>query len=510
MKAWATCVGIMLLPLIMAPQGSGQVAAASRESADPVVRLPPLLVQADAQTRWLHGEFAGTEILSSCDWDTTKRFAQRYLRAKEEFHQLVPEEFRLNPPELVILVPSKEAQLIAVETGRLMQAVSASSGAIPHLRVSSGDLSASFFIVDSHVESTKPAERGSNEAPEYLRFTLSPDYISYHLSSRRPALLPCIISGLTDSFESAAETGNGLCSRPDVWLTNADWRASRADVDAPRPLLPLKELLRLEPLQGDVRKSRLWRAQSQLFVRWSLFDTSSRSAGFWRFVRESAQRPFDERLFESCFGQNYSDCRDALSDFLPTAARYPTIWNQPVPQAHSLFFTSAKPEEIDWCKTEWDRLILTAVERDFPALLPDYRREALTMATRAAIRNERSLRILGSLGLIQALAGDEAAAMRTLEQAARAGSKRSPVLVELARLRLKHYLATKSVSSAELSEQETADVLALLNQAVQSSPSIEAGYLLYRAVLQHTKRPPTPTELAVMKQAAELFGESGN
>jgi hypothetical protein len=483
--------------------------------------LPPYLVQADQVTHWYYGEFSGLQVLSSCDWDVTKGFVHRFLRAEAEFAELVPEEFRGDVPELLILVPPAHAKAIAKEMSQLMRTVSNSSQTISHLRVSEEDLSAMYFIVDSDSKPEAPATRrpgvvsqwleklADDRAPDCLKFTFSVEYINYRLTARRPAMLPCLVSGVTDTFEAAAETEQGMHSQPDSWLTMDDWRAVRFDSEAPRPLLPLEELLRgLPPSDKDSRYCRLWRSEAELFVRWALFgDSGNRAEAFWRFARESTQQPLTEHIFQSCFGMDYADCRDALSDYLSVAARNPANWSSPVPTTPILRFRTAKPEEVDWLKGEWNRLILTAVERDFPSLLPKYQQQALKVITQALDGGERSARLLASLGLLQVEMGDDSAAMRSLEEAVGAGANRPMVLVELARLRLAHYLGAKSESNPKITESEAAKVLSLVHDALRPPQRVRGAYSVAREVFQHLDRQPTPEETRMLDEGTSFYGK---
>ena len=129
---------------------------------------------------------------------------------------------------------------------------------------------ATFLIVDPDAKSETQAagrpdlgsrwseKRTEDRQPDYLRITLSAEYINDRLTTRRPAMLPCLVSGLTDVFQAAAETEHGMYSQPDTWLTMDDWRAVRFYSEAPRPLLPVEELIcGLPPPEKDPRYCRL-------------------------------------------------------------------------------------------------------------------------------------------------------------------------------------------------------------------------------------------------------------
>jgi hypothetical protein len=440
---------------------------------------------------------------------------RRFLRAEAEFAELVPEDFRGGRPELVILIPPTQERSIAKEMNRLMREVSSSSRAILHLRMTEEDQTAMYFVVDPDFESDAPAahQEGAvsrllgkltdDHQPDYLKFTLSAEYIADRLNSHRPAMLPCLVSGLTDTFEAVAETERGLYSQPDTLLTMDDWRAVRFDAEAPRPLLPIDELLGGPPSsEKDLRYRTLWRAEAELFVRWALFGRSGNGTeNFWRFARESARHGVNEQIFQSCFGLDYSDCRDALSDYLQVAARKPANWSVPVPTVSKLWFRPAKLDEVDWFKGEWNRLILTAVEHDFPTLLPIYRQQALNTLNRALEHGLHNARVLSSLGLLRIEMGDDNAAMSALEEAVAAGAERPMVFTELARLRLAHYLSAKREPHLNLTESEATQVLDLVYRALKSSQRVHGAYPVARAVFQHLDRPPTPEENRLIEEA---------
>jgi hypothetical protein len=169
-------------------------------------------------------------------------------------------------------------------------------------------------------------------------------------------------------------------------------------------------------------------------------------------------------------------------------------WSSQVPTIPKLWFRAAEPEEIDWFKGEWDRLILKAVERDFPTQLPIYRVQALKVLNRAVDRGERSARMLGSLGLLRIEMGDDMAAMSALEEAVAAGSDRPLVFVELARLRLAHYLESEPESNPKLTESEATQVLSLVREALKYRPKVQGASTVARAVFEHLNRNPTPEE----------------
>ena len=484
----------------------------SELSTEAIVSLPPLLVQSDQVGLWHYGYFTDLQILSCCEEEVTRGFVHRFLRAKAEFAELVPEDFRFAAPEFLILVPPARAKSIAKEMSQLMQEVSTSSPTISHLRVSAEDMTATYLILDPESDSQAPVaghqdlkwmeKVQENRQPDYLRFTLSAEYISDQLTAQHHSMLPCLVSGLIDTFEAASETANGMYSDPDTRLTMDDWRAVRFDSEAPRPLLPLQELLSGPPAQNkDARYRRLWRAEAELFVRWALFGRSGNSADtFWRFARESARQPVTEQLFHSCFGTDYADCRDSLSDYLPVATRNPARWSLPVPEVPKLWLRSAKLEEIDWIKGEWNRLILTAVKQDFPALVPQYQQKSLTMLTRAVDRDKRSSRLLASLGLLRVEMGDDVAGKAALEEAFAAGSKRPLALAELARLRFSNIMSTKHEADPKLTEAEANEVLALLAEALKSPQRLRNAVPLARTVFEHLHRQPTTKERSLFYQ----------
>ena len=110
-------------------------------------------------------------------------------------------------------------------------------------------------------------------------------------------------------------------------------------------------------------------------------------------------------MFKLCFGLDYSDCRDALSDYLHIAASNPLGWSTPVPTVSRLWFRSAKPEEVDWFKGEWNRLVLTVVERDFPTLLPAYRRLSTIDQLRCVFPSLRRVRHLRNMPAVYPIRG---------------------------------------------------------------------------------------------------------
>src|SRR3954462_15300826 len=73
---------------------------------DPVIRLPPLMVEeVDRALTWRYGARPGFEVLSVCDDATTVEFEDRQMRLAELMTLILPQRFQaqLAVPEAIVL-----------------------------------------------------------------------------------------------------------------------------------------------------------------------------------------------------------------------------------------------------------------------------------------------------------------------------------------------------------------------------------------------------------------------
>jgi len=512
-------------------------ATETARTAEKEVALPPMLVVA-SRLDWVHGEAPGFEVLSCCSKDATELFVQRISQCMAELASLVPEEFLLHAsePTLLILVPPAREQAMAAEMAKMMTSVAVSMNTAPHLRLTDVDSTAMYVVVDSAPREWLTGDsRGLG--PRYLYFTLSPDFVRSLIQMRQPTVPDWCAVGLAGLFGSGddqapppadgarltrvipgwygptnvpdadADRIASLAFNPDPWISRLDADVLRDNGDAPRPLLPMQELFAGRPAAGkspDYQK--VWEAQSELFVRWALSGkTPGGSAAFWRFARLATRQAVTEELFQSCFGLDYADARDALSDYLPEALRNRVPWPGPVSLPEPPELRAATQSEIDRIKGEWGRRVLRPVRSNCPDLLHFYVDQAKKALQGAFERGERDPRLVGTLGLLRLDTGEEAGARQALEEAVAAGATRPLVLVELARLRLKEYLQHPTAAPGNLGEDQAANIMSLIRKALAQQPPLRGAYSVAADVMSHLGRDPNPAERAMLDGGAQLY-----
>jgi hypothetical protein len=208
--------------------GPGAVAAAEETT----IALPPFLVEEAAQPLpWRYAEVGGCEVLSTCPDRLTRELVANHLRLHALLGELVPPalQWRTSERPLLIFVdsahqpptsPEVVAQLVlsAVEPPVADDAPAADDGRLrrrpkpprytflPNLRLWDRDGQALFAIV---------REREFDPG----RVALSPEYVTYVLRHRIPALPPWFVSGVLTLFSTARFGDDALT------LERLDWPA---------------------------------------------------------------------------------------------------------------------------------------------------------------------------------------------------------------------------------------------------------------------------------------------
>lgn len=493
------------------------------------VELPPLLVEAQngARIRWRLGEAPGFEVLSACHDDPTRRLVQILVRRRHELGLLIPERFLVQTTEPVtfILFPQDKAASLAQELTREMARIASSGGTaagyrpLDHLRLTDVDGTMIFALLDEEnffLQPPSPLEfhglpygdSGAQPPNAYADIVLSTSFVQYLLGFRAPALPSWFVVGATALYSNERLHDGRAVFQPDPWISPAAADALLDHADAPRALLPLSQLLVFAPPSGRPEAYRaLWAAEAELFVRWALAGRSPGGAArFWDFLAQSATEPASETLFESCFGLNYADARDALSDYLPQAVRRslqaPTEGDASPPDVP---LRDATPEEVHRIRGEWARMVLRLVRRDYPAMLPVYEDQAREVLQGAYDRGERDSRLLGSLGLLDLEMDRPAAARPILEEAAAAGVPRPFPLAELAWLRLIDALAKPAGAGRTLDEAQAQEILGPAEAALRLEPPLVTAYEIAAEVAARRDRPPTAEERRLLNAGAERF-----
>ena len=159
--------------------------------------------------------------------------------------------------------------------------------------------------------------------------------------------------------------------------------------------------------------TRVWEAQAELFVRWALsgrVDGGPERLG--RFVEGASSQRTTEEFFFSCFGIDYADALDALSDYLPHAVEQAGVRRLPAPRRTRPTPDSLRGGELRprcaGVKTEWSRRVLGAIKKDNPGAFPLFEGKVRDAAEGAYDMGERDPDFLASLALFRIQYGDRA------------------------------------------------------------------------------------------------------
>jgi hypothetical protein len=503
--------------------------------------MPPFLVEVDALD-WLYSKSPGLEILSAGKKDETEAFIRDLRNNLVYLHGFIPDDFLFHTalPTTLILFPRSLTDRLDKEMARELEELSTASNdrsrfvPMNDLRLSDPDSSYIFVILRDWQWRTNQSMgiRGPPTvcSPAHLRFLIDsrapplPEWYSVGVSalykssgdpfSNGPPIERSSVgvsalytsSPFSDSLSFANNSTEDF--EPDPWLSEDAARVLRSYGGAPRPLLPMRELLvPTIPAGKSEEYRRVWEAQSELFVRWAY---SGNVAGgrdrLRRFVAAAATQPITQELFQSCFGMNYADARDALSDFLAPAVQKPLK----VPWARTTALQpvevrDATPGEIHRIKGEWARRTLRIIKENYPHALPLYVEKTRRLLQRSYDRGERDPQLLASLALFRIDIGDTAAGRGILEEHPEAVAARPMAGLARAQLQLLDALQQPAGLNGMLSEDQAARILGAVWATLQPAPPIEGAYMLAARVLKHLGRDPTDRERALIDEGARLF-----
>jgi hypothetical protein len=494
-----------LLLALLAAWGSN---APLRAADEPVVLLPPLIVE-ESRTKkarpWYYAEGPGFEVLSRCSENITEEFARSFYRANQLLQILVPPQFqaKLSVPQEILLYQNEMVKQLPPEMLREMTRINPGSvdfvfspvWVVPNLTLRDSDLDATYTIVDERVFD------GS-------AMRVAPEAVRHALESRTPPLPPWFIEGVMALYQRANQRSNSLELPPFFWVTQTETSLLRADAQHPRSLLPLADLFGAPAsISGVIAPDTVakpWRHQAALFIRWALDGKkATRRNAFFKFVEMASAAPASEAMFQECFGLDYADVQERLSDYLPQAVKLGlSVGAEKSFPRLKLAVRGATVAEIARIKGDWERLSVNHVRRQYPALTAKYLEQSRLTLLQPYERGERDPALLAVLGLSYCDAGEEKTARGFLEAAARAEINRPRVYLELAQLHYAEFLRDRGVPLTSLQVQE---VLAPLRRARALSPPLPALYDLTARVLSRADRPPTAEELDWIAEGARLF-----
>jgi hypothetical protein len=503
---------------------AGVVSLASSAEERPVVALPPFLVEeATKGPPWRYAEAMGYEILSRCDDRMTRRVIESHHALHQLLVHILPEslQVKMSVPRALILYdqelqPAASQEVIAkllrstpepaaedaltLPGGRgfRLPASTRRYSFLPNLRLWDRDGMAIFMIV----------RRDDFDAE---RLSLTHDYVSFMVKSRLPALPPWFIYGFLALYQDIKYGGDRLTAEPMDWISPLHTAALKKDPKTAPPLRPLAEFFRGELPPSDTHGTyapiEAWRAQAVLFVRWGLDPAGgARRAAFLKFVERSAVEGSGEPVFRECLELDFATAETQMVAYLPTAVRRSVQYRpERLEKLPTFVLREASDGQIARLKGDWERLEIPYVRTLSAELAPKYIEQARRTLKRGYDRGERDPRLLASLGLCEADAGNEAGAREYLEAAAVIGPIRPRGNYELARLRLAEFRAAPAGEGGRLSVHQAAEVLKPLFAARAAAPPLPEVYELIGDVWAGVATTPTRGHLGVLHEGVRLF-----
>ena len=517
---------------LAAPRAPAAQPAAPTAAESNVVALPPFIVEeAQKGPPWRYTRITGFEVLSRCSDSATQKIMQAYQRLHRLLTVMLPEELQVKhavPRALIFydeeLQPaaSREvvAQMMRNQPPPSVEMESASLGGrnfrlpgpsrrysfAPNLRLWDRDAMTVFSIV-----------RAQDFDGEHL--VLTPDYITYLMKSRVPALPPWFIGGLLTLYRQAKFSGNEIVLEPLDWFADlkkpAPAKPDPALPAAPPPPPPPPAIALREFFAGEAQPSaalavdpaQIRPAQAALLVRWALDrkDEAARAA-LWKLVDRASARVIDEALFQECFGLDFATAQAQLDSYLPKAVKNSaTLRPASSPRLPVFPLRNATENEIARIKGDWERMEIAYVKARSPELTSKYVEQARRTLMRAYDHGDRDGRLLALLGLCECDAGNDAGAREFLEAAAEAGEMRPRAAFELARLRFAEFRGAPGAPEGKLSADQAARVLAPLFAArAQPTPQPEI-YELIGEVWWSCAVKPSLGHLAVLDEGIRHF-----
>ena len=472
------------------------------------VELPPIMVEeSTSNVPWLYANAGGIEFLSRCSATTTRSLIEGWLAKMQLVRTLIPEAYlaRTDVPEIFVLYGQDLRQTVSAEIQRELQAGSERKGEAarregvniaPSMRLHDRDMHASIAYIDETLFD------GAN-------LTIASGHVRYLLAGRVPDLPAWLVDGLERTYRRADFLLDPITLGPLVWRNQRESELA-SDPARPRALLPAHELFASEArraVENQHPRRRQTRASEQeLFCRWAIASGVATRAALWTFAARAAEEPVNEEMFEACFGFDFAELRDRLSDYLPKAVNE-IVWIDPGqrPSLPPFEIERATPNQIARVRGEWERLAIGHVQRRLPEVREPYLAQARRTLRRAWDAGDRDPRLLATMGLCEIDAGNEAAGREYLEPAIAAGVVRPRAYYELARLRFAA-LRRDTTEAKRFSYTELAPVLQPLQRALTQSPPLPEVFGLLAEAWVRCEIPPHAGELAELATGVRLFG----
>jgi hypothetical protein len=338
---------------------------------------------------------------------------------------------------------------------------------------------------------------------------IAPAHVSYLLKGRVPELPGWLIEGIERTWRHADLIEDPITLEPMIWLNLSESDALASDPTRPRTLLPAAELFATEAQRTvESRHPRHVQARAatqELFIRWAVTTSRATRTALWKFAAQAAEGAATEEMFEACFGFDYAELRDRLSDYLATAID-DFEWIDPgtLPRLPEIEVRRATSNEIARIRGEWERLAIGYVQRRLPAAREPYLAQARRTLRRAYLAGDRDPRLLATMGLCEIDASNDAGAREFLEPAVAGGVVRPRAYHELARLRFSE-LRRDAPESKLFSFTELAPVMQPLQRALALSPPLPEVCELLAEAWARCEIAPHDAEFAELQRGPRLY-----
>jgi hypothetical protein len=461
-----------------------------------------LVEESVSSTPWLYVDAGDTEFLSRCSRSITLELVEAWLTQMQLVRVLLPDDFltHTDVPTVFVLYAQDSEQTVSAEIERELRENGAGGrhqvDVATSMRLADRDTSASIAYIDE----TRFEGAG---------LSVSPEHVGYLLRSRVPELPAWLVEGVERTMRRADFIKEPITLGPLVWSIPDEKAAIANEVAGPRTVLTAKDLFitdAWEPAPNQYPRRIEARAGTrELFVRWGLTSGPATRAAFWKFAARAAERPVTEEVFESCFGFDFAELRDRLSDYLLSAVWDPKrIAPGTLPPLPRLKVERATSSQIARLRGEWERLAIAHVERRLPEAVPAYLAQARRTMHRAYDAGDRDPRLIATMGLCEVDAGNDAGARPFLESAVAAGVVRPRAYYELARLRFAE-LRRDAPDDKSFSPVELAPVFVPLHRGLQQAPPLSEACALLGQAWSRCNRAPEPGEWVDLETAARLF-----
>jgi hypothetical protein len=275
-------------------------------------------------------------------------------------------------------------------------------------------------------------------------------------------------------------------------------------------LLPIEDILTAPPPSHgpDARaaaRSRLWRAESDLFLQWVIADKrGARIAALAKFLDYGDAGRRDEDAFKECFGLGFAQVRYELADAMPAATGRSITWFSDGGDVDEVF-RDATPAETARIWGNWELMEIQFVKAQDEAMVLPYMDQAEHTLGDAYRKGLRDPGFLSVLGLYEREKKDSGRALQFLEAAVEAKAPFPRAYTELARIRLTQALEKPARPDGKLGTAQIASVLAPLQETRRMRPPQKSTYLLIALALANTGTVPSQGDLEVLDEGLHDF-----